>query len=160
MDLRGRVREGKGAPTTDCRAGPPAAGAGAPPPSTFAGRRSRGAAAGTGAPAGAALGRGDELAPLLRRQVEGAMGAGGAAAGCRAGVRRGRATARGGEARWGWGRAAGRWGWGRAAGREPGGMRETGRVGLGRLGFGGVWAREWALAMTVRCDGFDCCGLL
>ena len=43
MDLRRRVREGKGAPTTDCRAGPPAAGAGAPPPSTFAGRRSRGA---------------------------------------------------------------------------------------------------------------------
>jgi len=49
VDLRGRVREGKGAPTTDCRAGPPAAGAGAPPPSTFAGRRSRGAAAGMGA---------------------------------------------------------------------------------------------------------------
>ena len=28
--LRGRVREGKGAPTTDCRAGPPAAGVGGP----------------------------------------------------------------------------------------------------------------------------------
>jgi len=37
-------------------------------------------------------------------------------------------------------------GMGRAAPRlGVGGMREPGRVGLGRLGFGGGWARVWAL---------------
>ena len=85
MDLRGRVREeltkgGEGGADDRLQ-------------SRSAGRRSRGPAtkhicrpqeqgrgSGNGSPAGAALGRGDELAPLLRRQVEGAMGAGGRAA--------------------------------------------------------------------------------
>ena len=43
MDLRGRVREeltkgGEGAPTTDCRAGPPAAGAATAAPRDESGR--------------------------------------------------------------------------------------------------------------------------